>query len=147
MRKHLVRIALLAVLSLGFIGIIGAAPASAGNCSGIYEYAIWYDGHWNWTVTASQCNGFTAAQIMGFEAGNLTGIRDNSTGVFHVAGFLSVTSNGPQVNYNFNAWVYIWGSGCGAPAFSASQYVGLRFKSGTTWGPWHQYGPRTQMLC
>lgn len=93
MRKLIARIAILAVCSLGFIGITGAAPASAANCTGAFQtngsgQPIWYDSGYLWfTASLINCSGISEVMIAGapvdYYQGFWTGMLDVTVGVVH----------------------------------------------------------------
>jgi hypothetical protein len=157
MRRMLARIALLAVLSLGFIGVASAAPASAANCN-IYASGIFYNGsNLQYTHGSFNCTDVDLVEYTPYDSGTRTtyaGIQDVSTGVFHPVNIPPTLSDtvcgrvGVLINFecDFVGHVNLWGCGpVPQTLYSVSRYRLHRLAT-ETWGDWHFAGSGNQSL-
>jgi hypothetical protein len=139
-RKHLVRIALFAVLSTVFIGVAGASPASAATNCTMKETSIQWVGYFAWSGYAQNCTVDTN-QVEFTGLGTETGIYDSTWGTHIYVNYaptphvFTVQNNGTAGNQVYGAPAY-----CGGQIHAIQTYYNFRLKSGNppyAWGPWH----------
>ena len=144
------RLTVLLALACASILTIGAAPASAANCTAVYAGTTYWNGQLNFQANVGGCTGINAVQFRNTVSTG-AGWIDYSNGTFQRATYPTgdITIGGPpsmtgaSLIYSRNAW-------CNGYVHQVETWFAWRIRNsnGNTWGNWYwDVSNRYNIIC